>query len=167
MKRRNEFGLAIIVTSIVFAAVFQNCSKASFNGGSDSNKNASASDNSSAASSSSPGGGSPLAAASAKLKVCDDSLCVDSGDQKIYFNNSIGVTLKITINKIISNSAIVVTVSNEFNPAAIRKTNVRLDLKSNGYVFMTHEDPNKPWLCLDPQQSSGSTIGGNINRDLV
>ncbi len=164
MKRKNEYGLAVLVTSVVFATVFQNCSKATFIGGSDS----------SAISTTSPGSETDLASASSgiggavtgtssKLKVCDDNLCVDSGDQKIYFNNSIGVSLKVTFNKIISNSSIVVTVSNEFNPAAIRKTNVRLDLKSNGYVLMTHEDPNKPWLCLDPQQSSGSTIGGAIN----
>lgn len=158
MYKKIGYVIGLLSFVFLFSAFFQNCSKASFKPAVESSS--SSESNSSPQPETSENSSNSVAS---KISVCDDGSCVDTGEQKIYFNNLIGVSLKVSLSKKISDKIVVVLLSNLYNVSAVRKSLVKLELKKNGYVFLTHEDINKPWLCLDSNQSANSTIGGSIN----
>ena len=140
---------AILITSFAF---FQNCTQTKF--GSDTSTTSASSVDPTA---NSPTENNPISNppvdestnAVRKISVCQSQSCVETAEQRVFFTNQIGVSLKVKEVSRLSEKDVVVNVQNYLNGNPGRHMNVRLTLAKNGYVFARFVDGEKRHLCLD------------------
>ena len=157
MKRFLKFFGILLILGITVSQ-FQNCTPIKFNSATnDSSSSLASAEVIVPASPSANGAGQKL-----RLKNCEDSGCLETGNQKLFFTDVVGRLLSAQIVAQTSDSLAQVRVVDE---RSIRSAIVQIRLLETGYAALNPDSTEKPWLCVDSTaaDNAGDIIDSKLN----